>query len=370
MTRIAYLLTQDRGGPVDVTVRLAATLAGSGVEVRVFGPEPARGAELIEGRHQELRVADKEDLAAAGRARDVIRAWRPDVVHAQDRRAGLVIAGLRRGPRPVLVQTYHGVPDDVAEPWFRGGRAAGPSAYTRTVLAADAVVARLLDRTIVPAEAMGGFLHRRLKVPVTRLTHIDNCVEPAEPVPPRGPVRNLVFAGLLVERKGILDLLAALAVPGVLPADARLTVVGDGPQRAEAERAARAAPLAGRVTFLGFRPDVPALLAEADALVLPSTMEQQPLVVAEAMAAGKPVLATTTGGVADMLDVPGGPSFLAPPGDVPALADRLRALFAEPDPGRVGRLLAERAHARYRPEACARRHLALYEELARVRSRA
>jgi glycosyltransferase involved in cell wall biosynthesis len=371
VTRIAYLLTQDRGGPVDVTVRLAATLAGSGVEVRVFGPPPARGAELIEGRHEELRVADKENLAAAGRARDAIRAWRPDVVHAQDRRAGLVLAGLRagRGPRPALVQTYHGVPDDVAEPWFRGGRAAGPSAYTRTVLAADAVVARLLDRTIVPAEAMGGFLRRRLKVPVARLAHIDNCVEPAEPVPPRGPVRNLVFAGLLVERKGILDLLAALAVPGVLPPDARLTVVGDGPQRAEAERAARAAPLAGRVTFLGFRPDVPALLAEADALVLPSSMEQQPLVVAEAMAAGKPVLATATGGVADMLDLDGGPSFLAPPGDVTALADRLRALFAEPDPGRVGRLLAERAHARYRPAACAQRHLALYEELARVRSR-
>jgi glycosyltransferase involved in cell wall biosynthesis len=371
MIRIAYLLTQDRGGPVDVTVRLAATLARGGVEVRVFGPEPARGAELVEGRHEELRVADKENLAAAGRARDAIRAWRPDVVHAQDRRAGLVIAGLRAGlgARPALIQTYHGVPDDVAEPWFRGEPAAGPSAYTRTVLAADAVVARLLDRTIVPAEAMGRFLHRRLKVPAARLAHIDNCVDPAEPNPPRGPVRNLLFAGLLVERKGILDLLTALAVPGVLPPDARLTVVGDGPQRAEAERVAQAAPLAGRVTFLGFRPDVPALLAEADALVLPSSMEQQPLVVAEAMAAGKPVLATATGGVADMLDLPGGPSFLAPAGDVTALAGRLRALFAEPDPGRVGRLLAERAHARYRPEACAQRHLALYEELARARSR-
>ncbi|MEV4054815.1 glycosyltransferase family 4 protein [Amycolatopsis sp. NPDC049688] len=364
MTRIAFLLTQDRGGPVDVTVRLAATLAADGLDVRVFGPVPARGASTIDGLHEELVVSEKEDFAAAGRARAAIRAWRPDVVHAQDRRAGLVTAGLRfaRGRRPALVQTYHGVPDDVAEPWFRGDRgAAGPSAYTRTVLAADAVVARVLDRTVVPAEAMGTFLRRRLRVPAGRLVHIDNCVSPAEPEPPRGPVRHLVFAGLLVERKGILDLLAALALPGVLPPDARLTVVGDGPQRAEAERAAQR--LAGRVTFLGFRPDVPALLAAADALVLPSTMEQQPLVVAEAMAAGKPVLATATGGVPAMLDVPGAPAFLAPPGDVPALAARLRALFAEPDPGRVGRLLAERAHARYRPEACARRHLALYDRL-------
>lgn len=364
MTRIAYLLTQDRGGPVDVTVRLAATLAAAGHDVRVFGPVPARGAALIEGRHEEIAVSDKEDLAAAGRARAAIRAWRPDVVHAQDRRAGLVLAGLRFGPRPVLVQTYHGVPDDVAEPWFRGSRgAAGPSAYTRTVLAADAVVARLLDRTVVPASAMGAFLRRRLRVPAGRLVHIDNCVADASPSPPRGPVRHLVFAGLLVERKGLLDLLAALSVPGVLPADARLTVVGDGPQRAAAERAAQQPPLAGRVTFLGFRPDVPALLAAADALVLPSTMEQQPLVVAEAMAAGKPVLATATGGVPAMLDVPDGPVYLAQPGDVPALAARLRALFAEPDPARLGRLLAERAHARYRPEACARRHLDLYDRL-------
>ncbi|WP_206789015.1 glycosyltransferase family 4 protein [Amycolatopsis sp. MtRt-6] len=366
MTRIAYLLTQDRGGPVDVTVRLAATLAADGHDVRVFGPVPARGAALLEGRHEELAVSDKEDLAAAGRARAALRAWRPDVVHAQDRRAGLVIAGLRfaRGPRAALVQTYHGVPDDVAEPWFRGSRgAAGPSAYTRTVLAADAVVARVLDRTVVPASAMGAFLRRRLRVPAGRLVHVDNCVAAAEPVPPRGPVRHLVFAGLLVERKGVLDLLAALSLPGVLPVDARLTVIGDGPERAAAERAARQPPLAGRVTFLGFRPDVPALLAAADALVLPSTMEQQPLVVAEAMAAGKPVLATATGGVPAMLDVPGAPAFLAPPGDVPALADRLRALFAEPDPGRLGRLLAERARDRYRPEACARRHLDLYDQL-------
>ncbi len=370
MTRIAYLLTQDRGGPVDITVRLAAALAARDLDVRIFGPTPARGAESVRGLHEELRVAGKHDFTAAARARAAIRGWQPDVVHAQDRRAGLVIAGLRagRGPRPALVQTYHGVPDDVTEPWFRGEHpTAGPAAYTRTVLAADAVVARLLDRTVVPAEAMGRFLHRRLKLPVARLTHIDNCVDPAEPDPPRGPVRHLVFVGLLVDRKGILDLLAALALPGVLPPDARLTVVGDGPQRADAERAAQTSPLTGRVTFLGFRPDAPALLAGADALVLPSSMEQQPLVVAEAMAAGKPVVATATGGVADMLDVAGVPSFLAPPGDVPALADRLRALFAEPDPGRIGRLLAARADARYRPEACARRHLTLYEELAGAR---
>ncbi|MCT2581997.1 glycosyltransferase family 4 protein [Actinophytocola sp. S1-96] len=357
--RVAFVLTQDSGGPVDVTVALAAALVEAGVEVRVFGPEPRRGAERIAGRHEDVVVARKGDVRGARRVRAAVRAWRPDVVHAQDRRAGLVAAGLRR-ELPV-VHTYHGVPDDVTEPWFRGRTGAPPpSAYTRTVLAADAVVARLVARTVVPADAMGAFLRRRLRVPADRVVHLDNAVELPDPAPPSGAVRRLVFVGLLVERKGLRTLLDALAIPGTMPPDATLTVVGDGPERAAAERSATRRELAGRVRFLGFRTDVPRLLREHDALVLPSTMEQQPLVVAEAMAAGKPVLATETGGVADML---GAHARLAAPGDVAGLAAGLRELFAEPDPGRAGRLLAAAARERFAPEVSARRHLALYRRL-------
>ncbi|MFC4852731.1 glycosyltransferase family 4 protein [Actinophytocola glycyrrhizae] len=361
--RIAYVLTQDRGGPVDTTVALAAALLATGdADVRVFGPVPSRGAAAITAHHVPVLVARKGDLRAGRAARAAVRAWRPDVVHAQDRRAGLVSARLR-ACCPV-VHTYHGVPDDLTEPWFRGAPAApGPSPYSRAVLTADAVLARTVTRTVVPAPAMGEFLRRRLLVPGRRLTHIDNAVHLPEARPPAGPVRRLVFAGLLVARKGLLPLLDALAMPGVLPPDATLTVIGDGPQRAAAERSACRAELAGRVRFLGFRADVPALLCEHDALVLPSTMEQQPLVVAEAMAAGKPVVATDTGGVADMLDVPGTVSRLARPGDIAGLAARLRELFADPDPARAGRLLAARARERFAPEVAARRHLQLYREL-------
>jgi glycosyltransferase involved in cell wall biosynthesis len=358
--RVAYLLTQDRGGPVDVTVTLAAALRAADVTVRVFGPPPARGGELIAGHHEPLVVTRKGDVGGARRAAAALRAWRPDVVHAQDRRAGLVVAGLRF-QHPVVVQTYHGVPDDVSEPWLRGASSPAPSAYTKAVLAADAVVARATARTIVPSVGMGQFLRRRLRVPAHRLAHIDNCVTLPDSAPPTGPVRRLAFAGLLVPRKGVLHLLEALATPGTMPADATLTIIGDGPQRAEAERAA--ARLCGKVTFLGFRQDVGRLLAEHDALVLPSTMEQQPLVVAEAMAAGKPVVATDTGGVADMVTVPDAPVYLSPPGDIPALVANLRAVFADPDPGTTGRALATSARARFSPETSARRHLALYHGL-------
>jgi glycosyltransferase involved in cell wall biosynthesis len=366
-TRVAFLLTQDRGGPVDVTVRLAAELAASGAaEVRVFGPRPARGAELLGENLQPIEVPSKSALSAFRAARATLRAWRPDVVHAQDRRSGLVVAGLNRtrgGPGAVL-HTYHGVPDDVAEPWFRGtSGASGPSRYTRAVLAADAGVARAVSATVVPTPAMGAFLHRRLRVPLRRIVHIDNPVALSPPRPPSGPVRQLLFVGLLVERKGLDDLLAALARPATFPADAHLTVAGEGSERARLEERTAELGLAGRVTFLGFRTDVPDLLAKADALVLPSRMEQQPLVVAEAMAAGKPVLATDCGGVADMLAVPGASTWLASPGDVDSLAERLRELFAEPDPGRTGALLAEGARLRFAPAVSAREHLGLYRRL-------
>lgn len=355
--RVAYLLTQDRGGPVDVTVRLAAALRACGeAEVRVFGPAPARDADLISGMHEEISVPRKGDLRAGRQARAALRAWRPDIVHAQDRRSGLVSAGL--GDIPV-VHTYHGVPDDVTEPWFRGAtRATRPSTYTMTVLAADALVARRVARTVVPAPAMGRFLRDRLRVPAQRVAHIDNCVRIGDAEPPTAPVRRLLFVGLLVERKGLPTLLEAL--PGVLPPDATLTVVGDGPLREACERQASGLP----VEFLGFRADVPELLRKHDALVLPSAMEQQPLVVAEAMATGKPVVATDTGGVADMLDVPGAALRLAQPGDAASLAKQLRALFADPDPGYTGRLLAAAARERFSPEVCAQRHLELYRGLS------
>lgn len=365
--RVAFLLTQHRGGPVDVTVRLAAELIDSGAaDVRLFGPVPARDAELLDGHLETLSVASKGSVGAARAARAALRAWRPDVVHAQDRRSGLVAAGLERtrgGPRAV-VHTYHGVPDDVGDAWFRGAAGApGPSRYTRAVLAADALVARAIARTVVPSVSMGSFLARRLRVPAGRLAHIDNAVTLPACSPPAGPVRRLLFVGLLVERKGVADLVEALRRPGALPADADLTVVGDGEQRAALEKQVSGAGLADRVRFLGFRSDVHTLLAEADALVLPSRMEQQPLVVAEAMAAGKPVLATDCGGVADMLTVPGAARYLARPGDVADLAARLRELFADPDPARTGRLLAEHAHRRFAPAVCAQAHLELYASL-------
>ncbi len=364
---MAYLLTQDRGGPVDVTVELAVALSRKeGWEVRVFGPRPARGHGRVADLHRTLEVQGKGAVGAMRRARSELLAWRPDIVHAQDRRSGLVASGLDWGPasagRPrAVVHTYHGVPDDVTEPWFRGEPAPGPSRYTHAVLLADALVARTTTRTVVPAAAMGRFLRERLRVPSARIVHIDNGLPlPAASVP-SGPVRLLLFVGLLIRRKGVHVLLEAMAAAD-LPPDVRLLVAGDGPEREALEQLSSRLGLDARVAFLGFRADVPDLLAEADAFVLPAAMEQQPLVLIEAMGAGKPVVATDVGGVREMVADAG---IVVPPGDPQALGRALERLTTDEAAPAFGEQAAARARARFTVEHARDRHAALYDELLR-----
>ncbi|PRY18430.1 glycosyltransferase family 4 protein [Kineococcus rhizosphaerae] len=361
--RVAYLLTQSQGGPVDVTVELARAVAQRpGWEVKVFGPRPARGAERIAHLHEEVLVGGKFAAAAIVRARRRIRAWTPDVVHAQDRRSGLVGVGMaRRGGRPaVVVHTYHGVPDDVGQDWFSGEDRPEPSRYTRAVLTGDALVARATSRTVVPSPSMGRFLVDRLHVPRERITHIDNGLALPPRTPRTGLVRNLLFVGLLVRRKGVHLLLDALTDPA-LPPGVELTIAGSGPEEAALKAQAARAGLQGRVRFLGFRTDVPELLARCDALVLPSSMEQQPLVVIEAMATGRVVVATDVGGLRDTVGEAG---VLIPPDDVSALRRALVDLTSSTVDTAVREdEAAARARRAFGVQGCADQHLALYTSL-------
>ena len=366
---MAFLLTQSRGGPVDVCLSIAAELRRTGrAEVRVYGPVPDRGADELGAAMIPFDVPSKMSLGAMRRLCADVRSWQPDVVHAHDRRATLVVAALRaHRDRPALVQTYHGLPEDIDERWIRGDRdTPTPSRYTRATLVADAVLARVIDMSAAPSPPLLRFLRSRLRVPAHRLRHLDNGLDLPSPGPlHRGPVRHLLFIGILRPAKGLMDLLDALECPGVLPDDAFLTIAGDGPQRVEIETRIASSALAGRVRMLGFRHDVAALVRAADAVVVPSRLEQQPAAVIQAMAAGRPVLATDTGDVASMLDVPGAARFIAAPGDVRGLAEQLSRLLADPDPGRTGRLLARRAVERFSVEVGAAAHLALYAQLGR-----
>ena len=210
---------------------------------------------------------------------------------------------------------------------------------------------------------MGNLLQRRLRVPESRITHIDNGLDLPSRSPFDRPVRRLAFVGMLTKAKGVADLLEALAGLAAQVPDLRLTVIGDGSERANLERRAMRDDLAGRVEFLGFREDVPRLLATADALVLPSRMEQQPLVVIEAMAAAEPVLITNVGGCAEMVDGVLPAELIVQPRDVHGLRGGLKYLIGLERPGDLGRDLALRAHMRFGIETAVRAHMRLYVEL-------
>jgi len=359
---IAYVLTQDRAGPVDLTVALARELDGRGTaHVLVLGPPPVTSAGPLGELHTDLRITSKRDLAGRRRLRDVLTRVRPDLVHAQDRRAALAVASLRPG-MPV-VATFHGVPEDVPGSWAAGEPGASrPPARDLAVLAADAVVARRVAMTLAPSQAIADVLTSRLRVPADKVRVLANGVPltPAHDLPER--VRSLLFVGALVPRKGADVLLEAFARVARERPDATLRIVGDGSERAALERRALSPDLTGRVEFAGYRTDVPVELAAADVFVLPSHNENQPLALLEAMGAGLACVATRVGGNADVLPPDAG--SLVPAGDAAALAAALVRLLDEPGTAAAqGRRAAELARARYGIGRCADEHQELYLEL-------
>lgn len=146
----------------------------------------------------------------------------------------------------------------------------------------------------------------------------------------RTPGAHLVLVGRLAAVKGVPVLLEALArvtdIPGL-----RLTLVGDGPDRAALEARTRALGLSGRVTFAGYQTSsqVAATLRDADALVLPSFAEGLPVVLMEAMATGLPVIATQIAGIPELVR-DGENGRLVPPGNAEALAAAIRDLLSDP----------------------------------------
>lgn len=152
---------------------------------------------------------------------------------------------------------------------------------------------------------------------------------PGAPTGASGGPTRLVSIGRLVEQKGQLLLIDALA-RAARDADIHLTLVGDGELRGAIEAAIAARGLGGRVTLTGWVDEarVRAELAAAHALVMPSFAEGLPMVVMEAMASARPVISTYVAGIPELVRPENG--WLVPAGDAEALAEALRALARTP----------------------------------------
>ena len=121
-------------------------------------------------------VRSKTDLRGYQAVGALLAKLAPDIVHAQDRRAGLV-SSLWPEKSPVLL-TFHGVPDNAAGRWVQAGPLHGrrPGVSGGSRLLADALVARRIGCTVAPSQAMAAFLHRELRVPRDRIAVVRNGV--------------------------------------------------------------------------------------------------------------------------------------------------------------------------------------------------
>jgi L-malate glycosyltransferase len=222
---------------------------------------------------------------------------------------------------------------------------AGVSGYVAERLARRFRFARHKVRTIYNGVDLSRF------VPASEFFDLD----PAKAEPPRAGPLDVVTVAHLIPHKGVEHLLRALSLARV---PHRLTVVGDGPQLGALQALARSLGVADRVDFTGLRDDVHALLMRCDAFVHPAVWEEAfGLTVAEAMAAGRAVIASRTGGIPELVE-DGVSGLLVPPGDPEGLARALDLLADRPALRRqLGASARARAQQRFSLEQCAREHI-------------
>jgi glycosyltransferase involved in cell wall biosynthesis len=352
----------NMGGPALHVAYLTAGLAERGYRTTLVAGELSRGEESMAFVADELgvpvvtvsqlhrEISPLRDATASLRLARLIRAERPHILHTHTAKAGALgrLAALLAGRsvRPLIVHTFHG---HVLRGYF-GPLSARAFKLVETLLArtTDALVVvspevrdDLVALGVAPAEK---FVVIRLGVELERRISADaGAREEARRLLGIPPERFVVgWIGRMTGVKRTGDALLALRALRERGIPACLCLVGDGPERAALEEQAYGLGLARHVLSLGYQEDVARWYAAFDAFILPSANEGTPVTAIEALAAGRPVVATRVGGVPDVVR-DGENGFLVEVGDVAALAERLARLADDPGlrehMGRAGRAL-------------------------------
>ncbi|MEU0545694.1 glycosyltransferase family 4 protein [Nocardia sp. NPDC005978] len=363
------------GGIESVTSTLVPALAArpeiERLTVLCFhtGPEPVpdrREGPKVEIRfprgQRRLAVATRSYLDVR-RARAIIAELAPDVVHAHE----IGVRGdIATQVSAHTVVTVHGLVHRETELQARASakervRYHLVAAMVRRVLRRARAVVSISD---YDARALGGLV-RGEHVSIANPTAAEFfALSPSGPTEPR-----LLFAGVLSPRKNPEGLLDAFAPAAQRVPKAVLAVVGPQPDpdyaREIRERAAGLG-LADRVEFVGMVDNerLRTEITRARAVVLFSHEETSPTILAQAMAAGKPVLAARVGGIPEMVsDSESG--FLIEPGDAPELADRMVRVLEDQDLAlRLGARGHRIAREKFDPDAVARRTVETYLRVA------
>lgn len=177
-----------------------------------------------------------------------------------------------------------------------------------------------------------------------------------------GPLIGTVCR-LVEPKKGLSVLLEAMAALKRQKADlgCQVLIVGEGPSRRLLEAMSDQFGLSRCVVFAGVRRDIQRILPLLDVFVLPSLYEGFGIAILEAMAVGKPVVATCVGGIPEFV-LPGETGLLVEPGNAAALADAIASMLRDPDRAtRMGANGRSRVQAGFQISTVVRRHEQVYE---------
>ena len=366
------------GGPSVHVILLTAGLTARGYRTRlVVGQESAQEGNLLDlaaekgvpcerldALGREIRVIS--DIRALFGLYRVIRDFQPSVVHTHAAKAGLLgRVAARLAGVPVVVHTYHG---HVLRGYF------GP-VKTAVFRRLEALLSHLSDALIAVSEAVKQDLVTLGVAPAghIRVVPLGLDLERFTLELPRGVLRAgpgvaadaplVGMVGRLVPIKDVPTFLRAAALVRAARPDVRFALVGDGEERAALEREAARLGLSSALSFHGWRRDMEAVYGDLDVVVNSSRNEGTPVALIEALASGRPVVATRVGGTADLL-AGGEFGHLVPPEDPRALADAILGVL-EDTPAARRRALLGRAHvlARHGADRLAQDIDSLYREL-------
>lgn len=317
-----------------------------------------------------LERRGKYDFASLFKVFGILRRMRVDVVQPFLTPAtffGLLPALLCR--TPVKIVTERTGPNKDAHLGYR------------LYLKAEDILTRFADWIVPNSEAgrenliQRGIDPSRIKViyngiNLSRLTtdnHRAEQVRQRLDLPPEGKVVGMIARMFPV--KGHATFLQAAALINRAMPEVRFALVGDGPLRGHLEDLSRELGLGAKVTFFGEQRDVGAYLSALDIAALTSNNEGCSNFLLEAMALGKPVVATDAGGNRELVRH-GETGFLIPPGDAEALAKAIITLLQHPEiASSMGQRGKERAIAQFSLERMVHEYEILYEETLRQKAR-
>jgi len=337
------------GGPALHVAYLVEGLADRGYETTLVAGSLARGEEsmahVAESRnarivtipHLHREISPLEDARAIVRLAQLIREERPQILHTHTAKAGAVgrIAALLAGSArpPIVVHTFHG---HVLRGYFSPLTTLGFRTLERWL-------ARVTTRLIAVSPEVRDDLVRLGVGPKEKFAVIRLGIELGERVGGDeetrretrrqlgvGPDAFVVgWVGRMTAVKRTDDVVRSFRELLDRDVDAYLCLVGDGPDRPRLERLAHELGIVKRCLFVGYQDDVAPYYEAIDVLLLPSVNEGTPVSVIEALAAGRPAVATRVGGVPDVVR-DGVDGHLVEVGDASTLGERLAELARDP----------------------------------------